>query len=174
METKKLEVESRGEVVNEKQIYFEVTGPPTRGRVLGMGVGIKPRDMYGITSSSQGCRKGCQEDRLKEKEEFEACLKEIEDKRLTEKKEMKDMRLAEKKKKEMEERIIQMEAQMPLMVANMLKSMGITQGSMQVLTTQVHFSIYVIVEYICIINVNVVFVGYDIHVTIGVYLLICM
>jgi hypothetical protein len=94
-----------------------VTRPPTRGRVLG----------------SQGCRKGCQEDRLKEKEEFEARLKEIEDKRLTEKKEMKDMRLAEKK--EMEERIIQMEAQMPLMVANMLKSMGITQGSMQVLTT---------------------------------------
>jgi hypothetical protein len=158
--------------VNEKQIYFEVTRPPTRGRVLGMGASIKPRDVYGITSSSQGCRKGCQEDRLKEKEEFEANLKEIEDKRLIEKKEMKDMRLAEKK--EMEERIIQMEAQMPLMVANMLKSMGITQGSMQVLTTQVHFSIYVIVEYICIINVNVVFVGYDIHVTIGVYLLICM
>ena len=74
----------------------------------------------------------------------------------------------------MEERIIQMEAQMPLMVANMLKSKGITQGSMQALTTQVHFSIYVIVEYICIINVIIVFVGYDIHVTIGVYLLICM
>ena len=158
--------------MNEKQIYFEVTGPPTHGRVLGMGASIKPKDVYGITSSSQGCRKGCQEDRLKEKEEFEARLKEIEDKQLTEKKEMKDMRLAQKK--EMEERIIQMEAQMPLMVANMLKSMGITQGSMQVLTTQVHFSIYVIVEYICIINVNVVFVGYDIHVTIGVYLLICM
>ena len=172
METKKLEVESKGEIVNEKQISFAVTGPPTCGRVLGMGAGIKPRDVYGITSSNQGCRKGCQKDRLKEKEEFEACLKEIEDKRLTKKKEIEDMRFAEKK--EMEERIIQMEVQMSLMVANMLKSMGITQGSMQVLTTQVHFSIYVIVEYICIINVNVVFVGYDIHVTIGVYLLICM
>ena len=45
---------------------------------------------------------------------------------------------------------------------------------MQALTTQVHFSIYEIVEYICIINVIIVFVGYDIHVTIGVYLLICM
>jgi hypothetical protein len=75
-----------------------VTGPPTRGRALGMGAGIKPRDVYGITSSSQGCRKGCQEDCLKEKEEFEARLKEIEDKRLTEKKEMEDMRLAKKKK----------------------------------------------------------------------------
>ena len=45
---------------------------------------------------------------------------------------------------------------------------------MQALTTQVHFSIYVIVEYVCIINVIVVFVGYDIHVTIGAYSLICM
>jgi hypothetical protein len=98
METKKLEAECKGEVVNEKQIYFAVTGPPTCGRVLGMGAGIKPRDVYGITSSSQGCRKGCQKDRLKEKEEFEACLKEIEDKRLTKKKEMEDMRFAEKKR----------------------------------------------------------------------------
>ncbi|GMY20214.1 ATP-dependent RNA helicase drs1-like [Fagus crenata] len=113
METKKLEVESKGEVMNEKQIYFEVTRPPTRGHVLGMGAGIKPRDVYGITSSSQGCRKGCQEDRLKEKEEFEAHLKEIKDKRLIEKKEMEDMRLTEKK--EMEKRITQMETQMPLM-----------------------------------------------------------
>jgi hypothetical protein len=75
METKKLETESKGEVVNEKQIYFEVTGPPTCGRVLGMGAGIKLRNVYDITSSSQGCRKGCQEDRLKEKEEFAAHLK---------------------------------------------------------------------------------------------------
>ena len=66
-----------------------------------------------------------------------------------------------------------MEAQMPLMVANMLKSMGITQGSMQALTKQVHFSIYVIVEYVCIINVIIVFVGNDIHVTIGVYSFVC-
>ena len=99
METKKLEAESKGEVVNKKQIYFEVTGPPTHCRVLGMGADIKPRDVYGITSSSQGYRKGCQEDRLKEKEEFEAQLKEIEDKRLTEKKEMEDMKLAKKKMK---------------------------------------------------------------------------
>ena len=100
METKKLEAESKGEVVTEKQIYFEVTGPPTRGRGLGMGTGIKPRDVYGITSSSQGCRKGCEEDRLKEKEEFETHLKKkkkMEDRRLTEKKEMENMRLVEKK-----------------------------------------------------------------------------
>ena len=72
-------------------------GPPTCGRVLDMGAGIKLRNVYDISSSSQGCRKGCQEDRLKKKEEFEAQLKEIEDKRLTEKKEMEDIRLAGKK-----------------------------------------------------------------------------
>jgi hypothetical protein len=52
METKKLETESKGEVVNEKQIYFEVTVPPTCGRVLGMGANIKLRNVYDITSSS--------------------------------------------------------------------------------------------------------------------------
>jgi hypothetical protein len=132
METKKLEAKCKGEVVNEKQIYFEVTRPPIRDRVLSMGASIKPRDVYDITSSSQGCRKGCEEDHLKEKEEFAARLKKMKDRRFTEKKEIEDMRLAEKKN--FEERIIQMEAQMPLMVANMLKSMGITQGSMQALT----------------------------------------
>ena len=86
--------------MNEKQIYFEVTGPPIRDRVLGMGAGIKPRDMYDITSSRQGCRKGCKEDHLKEKEEFAARLKKKKkkkDRRLTEKKEIEDMGLAEKK-----------------------------------------------------------------------------
>ena len=75
METKKLKAKCKGEVVNEKQIYFEVTRPPIRDRVLGMGAGIKPRDVYDITSSRQDCRKGCEEDHLKEKEEFVARLK---------------------------------------------------------------------------------------------------
>ncbi len=57
----------------------------------------------------------------------------MEDRRQTKKKEMEDMRFA--KKKELEERIIQMEAHMPLIVANMLKSMDITQGSMHAPTT---------------------------------------
>ncbi|KAL0007062.1 hypothetical protein SO802_008564 [Lithocarpus litseifolius] len=58
-------------------------GPPTRGRVLGMGADVKPRDVYGASSSSQ-CSKRGQGDCLKEKEDFELRLKEIEDKSLIE------------------------------------------------------------------------------------------
>ena len=65
-------------------LFFEVTGPPTCGRVLGMGAGVKPRDVYGPSSSSQ-CSKRCQADCLKEKEDFELCFKEAEDKSFAEK-----------------------------------------------------------------------------------------
>ena len=53
-----------------------MTKAPTCGRVLGMGVSAKPRDVYGPSSSSQ-CSKRCQVDRLKEKKDFELHLKEI-------------------------------------------------------------------------------------------------
>ena len=52
MDVRKSEVASQGEIVNDSQIFFEVTGPPTCGRVLGMGAGVKPRDVYGPSSSS--------------------------------------------------------------------------------------------------------------------------
>ena len=39
MDARKSEVASQGEIVNDSQIFFEVTGPPTHGRVLGMGAG---------------------------------------------------------------------------------------------------------------------------------------
>ena len=71
----------------DSQIFFEVTGPPTRGCVLGMGAGVKPRDVYGPSSSSQ-CSKRCQADRLKEKEDFELCFKDAEDKSSAEKMEL--------------------------------------------------------------------------------------
>ena len=51
------------------KIFFEMTGPPTHGCVLGMGADAKPRDVYGPSSSSQ-CSKRCQRDRLKEKGGF--------------------------------------------------------------------------------------------------------
>ena len=70
------------------KIFFEMTGPPTCGRVLGMGTSVKPRDVYGPSSSSQ-CSKQCQGDCLKENEGFELRLKEIEDKRSAEKMEFK-------------------------------------------------------------------------------------
>jgi hypothetical protein len=75
MEAKKLKAESKGEVVNEKQIYLEVTGPPTHVLVLGTDASTEPIDVYGITSSSQGCREGWHESHLKDKEEFKARLK---------------------------------------------------------------------------------------------------
>ena len=84
MDARKSEVASQGEIVNDSQIFFEVTRPPTRGRVLGKGAGVKPRDVYGLSSSSQ-CSKWCQADRLKEKEDFELHFKEVKDKNSTEK-----------------------------------------------------------------------------------------
>ncbi|KAL0016765.1 hypothetical protein SO802_003834 [Lithocarpus litseifolius] len=76
-----------GEIVNDSQIFFKVTGPPTHGRVLDIGAGVKPNDVYGPSSSSQ-CSKRCQVDRLKEKEDFELRFKEAEDKSSAEKMEL--------------------------------------------------------------------------------------
>ncbi|KAF3951904.1 hypothetical protein CMV_022495 [Castanea mollissima] len=120
MDARKSEVASQGEIVNDSQIFFEVTGPPTRGRVLGMGAGVKPRDVYGPSSSSQ-CSKRCQADRLKEKEDFELRFKEAEDKSSAE-------------KMELQGKIDQLKEEMPHMIANALKKMGF--NSMQEPTTQ--------------------------------------
>ena len=88
-----------------------MTGPPTCGRVFGMGAGVKPRDVYGPSSSSQ-CSKRCQGDHLKEKEDFELCLKQIKDKRSIE-------------KMELEGTISQLKVEMLLIIENVLKSMGL-------------------------------------------------
>ena len=88
-----------------------MTGPPTCGRVLGMGADVKPRDVYDLSSSSK-CSKRCQGDCLKEKEDFEFRLKEIEDKRFAEKLEFVGI-------------ISQLKEEMPLIIANVLKSMGL-------------------------------------------------
>ena len=61
MDARKSEVPSQGEIVNDTQIFFEVIGPPTRACVPGMGAGVKPRDVYGPSSSSQ-CSKQRQVD----------------------------------------------------------------------------------------------------------------
>ncbi|KAK7843816.1 hypothetical protein CFP56_011938 [Quercus suber] len=89
MDARKSEVASQAEIVNDSKIFFEVTGPPTRGHVLGMGASVKPRDVYGPSSSSQ-CSKRCQADHLKEKEDFELCFKEVEDKSSTKKMELQE------------------------------------------------------------------------------------
>ena len=103
-----------------------MTGPPTRGRVLGMGASVKPRDVCGPSSSSQ-CSKRCQTDRLKEKEDFVLRFKEAKDKSSTE-------------KMELQGDINQLKEEMPRMIANALKKMGF--NSMQKPTTQVYLYIF--------------------------------
>ena len=126
MDARKSEVASPGEIINDSQIFFEVTGPPTHGRVLGMGASVKPRDVYGPSSSSQ-CSKRCQADRLKEKEDFELRFKEVEDKNSAE-------------KMELQGTINQSKEKMLHMIANALKKMSF--NSMQEPTTQVYLYIF--------------------------------
>lgn len=85
MDGKKLEVAYLGAIVNDSQIFFEVTGPHTHDCVLGMGAGIKLRDVFGPSSSSH-YSKWCQEYSLKENEDCMFRLKEIEYKRFAKKK----------------------------------------------------------------------------------------
>ena len=125
MDAKKSEVASQGEIVNDSQIFFEVIGPITRGRLLGMGAGVKPRDVYGPSSSSQ-CSKRCQEYRLKE-EDFELRFKEVEDKNSAE-------------KMELQGTINQSKEKMLHMIANALKKMSF--NSIQEPTTQVYLYIF--------------------------------
>ena len=124
MDARKSKVASQGEIVNDSQIFFEVTGPPTCGLVLGMGAGVKPKDVYGPSSSSQ-CSKQCQVDCLKEKEDFELCFKETKDKSSAE-------------KMELQGDINQLKQEMPRI--NALKKMGF--NSMQKPTTQVYLYIF--------------------------------
>ena len=126
MDARKSEVASQGEIVNDSQIFFEVTGPPTHGRVLGMGASVKPRDVYGPSSSSQ-CSMRCQADRLKEKEDFELRFKEAEDKSSAE-------------KMELQGEINQLKEEMPSMIRFALEKMGF--NSMQEPTTQVYLYIF--------------------------------
>ena len=126
MDARKSKVASQGEIVNDSQIFFEVTRPPTRGRVLGMGASLKPRDVYGPSSSTQ-CSKRCQVDRLKEKEDFELRFKEVEDKNSAE-------------KMELQGTINQSKEKMLHMIANALKKMSF--NSMQEPTTQVYLYIF--------------------------------
>ncbi|KAL0012247.1 hypothetical protein SO802_007355 [Lithocarpus litseifolius] len=106
MDAIKAKAVSEGTKTNDYQIFREVVGEPSHGRILGMGIGIKAKDVYGLTSSGQGCSKRCREDFTKEKEDLEACLREEMDSKLA--------KVVEK----LEEKF-----------AQKLQSMGITQQS---------------------------------------------
>ncbi|KAL0014014.1 hypothetical protein SO802_001083 [Lithocarpus litseifolius] len=67
MDAIKAKVVSEGTKTNDYQIFCEVVGEPSHGRVLGMGI---------------GCSKRCREDFTKEKEDLEARLREEMDSKL--------------------------------------------------------------------------------------------
>ncbi|KAL0010044.1 hypothetical protein SO802_005152 [Lithocarpus litseifolius] len=64
------------------KIFHEVVGEPSHGHILGMGIGIKAKDVYGLTSSGKGCSKCYTEDFTKEKEDLEVRLREEMDSKL--------------------------------------------------------------------------------------------
>ncbi|KAK3184784.1 hypothetical protein Dsin_032070 [Dipteronia sinensis] len=47
METKITNAREEGSKVNEWDIYRETVGEPSHGRILGLGVGVKAKDVYG-------------------------------------------------------------------------------------------------------------------------------
>ena len=82
MDAIKAKVVFEGTKTNDYHIFCEVAGEPSHGRILGMGIGIKVKDVYGLTSSGKGCSKRCREDSTKEKEDLEAGLREEMDSKL--------------------------------------------------------------------------------------------
>ena len=72
---KKAKAVSEGTKTNDYQNFHEVVGKPSHGHILGMGIGIKAKDVYSLTSSGKGCSKHCKEDFSKEKEYLEACFR---------------------------------------------------------------------------------------------------
>ena len=63
--------------VNEWEIYHDVTGEPSHGRVLGLGTGIKGKNVYG-SGSSQTCSKRCKEIQKMKEKEWEDSFKQME------------------------------------------------------------------------------------------------
>ncbi|KAM3681998.1 hypothetical protein ACJW31_12G039200 [Castanea mollissima] len=59
-----------------------VVGELSHGCVLGMRIGIKAKDVYGLTISGKGYSKHCREGFTKEKEDLEAHLREEMDSKL--------------------------------------------------------------------------------------------
>ena len=82
MDAIKAKVVFEGTKTNDHHIFREVVGEQNHGRILGMGIGIKIKDVYGLTSSGKGCSKRCREDSTKEKEDLETGLREEMDSKL--------------------------------------------------------------------------------------------
>ncbi|XP_039142594.1 phosphopantothenoylcysteine decarboxylase subunit VHS3-like [Dioscorea cayenensis subsp. rotundata] len=91
---------SEGSLINEWEIYRNVTGELSHGRVLGLGTGVKGKDVYGI-SSSQTYDKKCEENQKRKEEKWRGVFK------------------------KMESIINELQQQVPVMVQTILQSLGL-------------------------------------------------
>ncbi|TXG58070.1 hypothetical protein EZV62_015899 [Acer yangbiense] len=73
LEAKKASAQDQGLEIDELNIYHEVVGEGSRGRVLGMGSGIKAKDVYGC------CERSCKRARVDRTEELELKIKNMEE-----------------------------------------------------------------------------------------------
>ncbi|KAH7565045.1 hypothetical protein JRO89_XS09G0118900 [Xanthoceras sorbifolium] len=73
LEAKKESAQDQGFKIDELNIYHEVVGKASHGRVLGMGLGIKANDVYGC------CEGSCKRARVDKNEELELKIKNMEE-----------------------------------------------------------------------------------------------
>ncbi|KAK0574407.1 hypothetical protein LWI29_023128 [Acer saccharum] len=73
LEAKKASAQDQGLETDELDIYREVVGEGSHGRVLGMGSGIKAKDVYGY------CERSCKRARVDKTEELELKIKNMEE-----------------------------------------------------------------------------------------------
>ncbi|KAL5779321.1 hypothetical protein ACOSQ2_010058 [Xanthoceras sorbifolium] len=73
LEAKKASAQDQGFEIDELNIYREVVGKASHGRVLGMGSGIKANDVYGC------CEGSCKRVRVDKNEELELKIKNMEE-----------------------------------------------------------------------------------------------
>ncbi|KAK1548745.1 hypothetical protein Q3G72_014747 [Acer saccharum] len=73
LEAKKASAQDQGLETDELDIYREVVGEGSHGRVLGMGSGIKAKDVYGC------CERSCKRARVDKTEELELKIKNMEE-----------------------------------------------------------------------------------------------
>ncbi|TXG72813.1 hypothetical protein EZV62_001392 [Acer yangbiense] len=73
LEAKKASAQDQGLETDELNIYHEVVGKASHGPVLGMGSGIKAKDVYGC------CERSCKRERVDKTEELKLKIKNMEE-----------------------------------------------------------------------------------------------
>ncbi|KAL5752734.1 hypothetical protein ACOSQ2_023241 [Xanthoceras sorbifolium] len=73
LKAKKVSAQDQGFEIDESNIYREVVGKASHGRVLGMGSGIKANDIYGC------CKGSCKRAKVDKNEELKLKIKNMEE-----------------------------------------------------------------------------------------------